>query len=702
MTPGREPAASGQAHATPFLDLAALSGFAVAQPVFGALAGSTDYLVFVDAGRLQLVVLALLVAVAPPVLLWGAERACAALFPRAAPGLHRVLVASLLTVVAVQVLRTVAWLGPASRLGAALVLGGLLGWAHGRWRPAQQWTRLAAPAPVIFAALFLFAGPVAGLLRTPSAAPVAVAATAADSVSPVVLIVFDEFPLRTLLNASGGIDERIFPNLAALAGESTFYRNATSVAARTAHAVPSILTGRFPQDDLAPTRAHYPENLFTLLQRSHRIHAFESVTSLCPEAACPRATDGGGRPWELLDAAARVWLWSVTPWKSATTSPLGVWFSEDLAREEARFGEFLASIDGEGTPFHFLHVILPHAPWQYLPGGLRYPPRDLGLVDYDERTEERWPALVDHQRHVMQAVYVDGLVGQAVARLKAAGLYERSTLLVTADHGISFEPGLVQGTRNLAAETAHEIAWVPFLLKTPGQESGVVSDANVMTIDVAPTLAELAGIPLPWRVDGVSLAAEPVRDQGKVWFNRPGAALDLDADQAYPKVLSGVVQALARPDEGVDGLFKIGPFADLIGTAPFEYAPDHQHGTVGRIEGLALYDHIDMDAGIVPALVAGYLDASAEASPPDGVAIVVNGTIAAVSELYSERDQPQRFAALVSPAWMLAGANTVELFVVDAAGDRRILRQVEVQPVGARGPGPGPTTAPGHSRALAP
>ena len=47
---------------------------------------------------------------------------------------------------------------------------------------------------------------------------------------------------------------------------------------------------------------------------------------------------------------------------------------------------------------------------------------------------------------------------------------------------------------------------VPLIFSWPGQiESGLVSDALVELIDIAPTLLELAGIPAPARMQGRSL-----------------------------------------------------------------------------------------------------------------------------------------------------------------------------------------------------
>src|SRR5690606_24984891 len=47
-----------------------------------------------------------------------------------------------------------------------------------------------------------------------------------------------------------------------------------------------------------------------------------------------------------------------------------------------------------------------------------------------------------------------------------------------------------------------EIAYVPLLVKAPGQTTGSVDDRNVQGVDLLPTLADLVGVEIPWEVDG--------------------------------------------------------------------------------------------------------------------------------------------------------------------------------------------------------
>jgi arylsulfatase A-like enzyme len=95
------------------------------------------------------------------------------------------------------------------------------------------------------------------------------------------------------------------------------------------------------------------------------------------------------------------------------------------------------------------------------------------------------------------------VLGQIIRRLRAAGLWNRSLFVVTADHGVSFLPGEHERTVNLT--NIGDIAPVPLFVKTPGERTGHVDDRSAQTIDVVPTIADVLGIPVPWRVDGTSL-----------------------------------------------------------------------------------------------------------------------------------------------------------------------------------------------------
>ena len=127
-------------------------------------------------------------------------------------------------------------------------------------------------------------------------APLAVDDAEAADVSvathtPVVLVVFDEFPVSSLMRADGSLDAVRYPNFARLARDATWYPRATTVHDSTTIAVPAILTGQRPKPGTLPTLADHPDNLFTLLGKRYTIRASEQVTRLCPSRYCPRTRE---------------------------------------------------------------------------------------------------------------------------------------------------------------------------------------------------------------------------------------------------------------------------------------------------------------------------------------------------------------------------------------------------------------------------
>ena len=117
----------------------------------------------------------------------------------------------------------------------------------------------------MFPTWFLIRPPVSGILIHESnfrVIPVELAAK-----PPIVIVVFDQLPLTSLLNEGRKIDAENFSNFASLAADSLWFRNTTTVSDRTGFALPAIVTGRYPAPGVLPTAEGYPESLFSWLER---------------------------------------------------------------------------------------------------------------------------------------------------------------------------------------------------------------------------------------------------------------------------------------------------------------------------------------------------------------------------------------------------------------------------------------------------
>ncbi len=101
----------------------------------------------------------------------------------------------------------------------------------------------------------------------------------------MVMVVFDEFPLASIIDGEGDLRSDLYPNFARLADDGTWFRNAVTVQQQTEHSIPAMLTGSVPDPDLIPVAGQYPFNLFTALRSVYDLHVYESITQLCPRAA---------------------------------------------------------------------------------------------------------------------------------------------------------------------------------------------------------------------------------------------------------------------------------------------------------------------------------------------------------------------------------------------------------------------------------
>ncbi|MDQ3147990.1 MAG: sulfatase-like hydrolase/transferase, partial [Actinomycetota bacterium] len=492
------------------LELAALVALALTQPVLDLFGRAPDVFVFEGADGGDVITFAILFSVVPLGLLWALEAGVGVLHSRVRRALHLGLVAvaaALVTVNAVKQLSSVR--GPTA---VVLASAGALaaGLAYTRTRVVKQFLQVAGAALPLFVALFLLVSPVGALVRPGGGATFDGAQV--EETPPVVMLMLDELPLASLLRRDGSIDAELYPNFARLAGIANWYPNATTVSSATWYAVPSLLSGRLPEQDALPLETDWPDNLFTVLSDDYGLEVQEALTGLCPLSRCSRTGSGGGLR-AMARRGLRVFADVVSP-EDSEADPTAT-FVEPGADDQPdidfdaferfqpdRFNRFVDRIGTAPEPaVHYLHLLLPHTPWRLFPSGREYAnPEHLPGNDEGVWAQDGWASLQARQRHLLQTRYVDGLVGELLDRLEATGLLEPSMLIVTSDHGIAFQPGQpLKGNKreDLPPAIAPEMAWVPLFVKTPGQGAGETDDRNALLVDVLPTVADVLGVDLP-------------------------------------------------------------------------------------------------------------------------------------------------------------------------------------------------------------
>jgi hypothetical protein len=641
------------------LHIAVLWALAVAQPLFHLLGRNPEFFATRGSPPREIVAFALLVTFAAPLAVLALEWAADRIGEAVGWGVHLVCVALLIGAIALQAISQAGTL-PALVLAVALGAAGAV--AYARLSAARSLLTVLGPAPLVFLALFLLVSDVSDLVFPGSAD---VQAAHVRATAPVVLVIFDEFPVHSLMGADGRIDKRLYPNFARLAAHATWYRNTASVDQDTPYAVPAILDGRLPRQERLPVAADHPQNIFSLFGTRYELHVREDATALCAPTLC---TDRENVPvWgDLARAYAHQLLpdevedalepdtdeaiedTRLVPRESKRHRYVRLHYN--LAHDRpARFEAFVHGIEGGRRPrLHLIHILLPHVPYQYLPSGHAYrrsPKEALPGLDGRPGYGSEFVVEQAYQRHLLQVQATDRLLGELLDRLHEVGIYDRAVVAVVADHGMSFRLG--HDRRLVRPGNIQDIAPVPFFLKAPGQQRGRVSDRPLQTIDVLPTIADTLGVEIPWQVDGRSALAPPKPRRREIVAKKFKHTYLVDTPGYEPAKRA----ALARKVRLFGGeIYAFGPRPDLIG----DPAP-----AGGRTV------EVDPESGFVPAHVAGRI--------PDGergggrtVAVAVNGRVAATGLTFTlAGGHDEQYSVVVPERAFEPGANRIEVLLVE-------------------------------------
>ena len=126
---------------------------------------------------------------------------------------------------------------------------------------------------------------------------------------------------------------------------------------------------------------------------------------------------------------------------------------------------------------------------------------NLSLLDTDELD---WVAEL-RLRQLQSTLAVDDAVGEIVKQLEILGELDNTVIVYTSDNGIMWGEHRIGRAGRLKKANAYEEAIrVPLIFSGPGVRTGT-TDLIGSNIDLAPTIAELAGVTPPADVDGRSL-----------------------------------------------------------------------------------------------------------------------------------------------------------------------------------------------------
>jgi sulfatase-like protein len=481
-------------------------------------------------------------------------------------------------------------------------------------------------------------------------------AQSAGARPPVVFVVFDEFPADDLLRPDGSIDAERFPNFAELASISTWFPNGHTVYDSTFKAVPAILDGRRPRDGTAAdVRSHKPSIFHVMDRLGYEVFKVESASAVCPPDICPGARTrrpgvlprlaGGGRP--------------------------------------GRFHRWIGSIRRRPQPaFYLQHSLMPHEPWIYLPSGRQSRPagaEPIQPVNHVPGFDN--PDLTDHNhlRHLLQVGFTDHLLGELLARLRRTGLLERSLIVVTADHGYSFQVG-VQSRRLLSDDNVEEIAPVPLFVKAPGQMEGEVDRSLASNLDLVATVADLLGTKVFYRQDGRSAFSDAVRQRKEIAVHTRDFAHvvriglpELERRRArwrrrWARLFgTGAESALLHGDPWARA-YRIGRHRELLDRRVESLRVRSSSPLTAQATHASLFAHVSRRTRLFPTRVTGPLH-GLPAGEHRNLALAIGGRIRAVGRSFDFAQKRREYYSFLVPETALrAGANLLELFEVRPDG----------------------------------
>ena len=177
------------------------------------------------------------------------------------------------------------------------------------------------------------------------------------------------------------------------------------------------------------------------------------------------------------------------------------------------------------------HPFDPPAPWSamyepdaltLLPGWLPEGPLDIdmdlsaGFFPHRELTEQKLRKAMSYYYATISQI--DHHVGRMIALLKAKGLFERTMIVYTSDHGefLGFHHMLLKGNHMY-----DPLIKVPLIIKYPGagttqrrRRNDSSADEMVNLIDVGPTILQEAGLQADSRMEGVPIGADNLDPAG--------------------------------------------------------------------------------------------------------------------------------------------------------------------------------------------
>jgi len=678
------------------LHIVTLSAFAFAQPLYDILGKNAEFFPVRNNETADILALILFLSLLIPSALVIFVEAARLPGKRTWELSHLAAIAVLVSIISLPVFKSITALNSTLVFGLACIAGLTFARLYSSKSMVRMFLNYLAPASLIFPLLFVFNSQVHHLIFNTE--PLQPEITHVKSETPVVMIIFDELPVSTLMAAKDQIDEKLFPGFASLAQTATWYPNTATVAEYTIQAIPALLTGNMPPEKKntnhpannlnewlnTPSYESHPRNLFTALGSNYELRVFETVSSMCPQSLCPDAREHRQQLYQRLQLLASdlpiVYLHLILPQSSTTDLPridmnwsdfVGNNFDdvhEHIKVDDInRFESFIDSLTPASRPaLYFHHTTFPHTPWKYLPSGNVYEAHDH---TYELTSEGAWTEHADlrepYQRHVLQSMFADRLLSKTLDKLRKEGIFDDAIIIVTSDHGASFQHG--ENIRNASQNNYADIMDVPLFIKHPHQRTASINTSQLQSIDIIPILFDALGEAYPWNTDGNTPTSNALPAHARLPIvSEDGEAKYINHDPDKKLETVDWKNSLFG-NNGTNGVYGSADYAHLIGRSI-------NHKCTNNLENFTITGA--NDGYIIVSPSSGKINSFIKIESPEPhqtrnstIAISVNSKIAAILPATSISGDKNFAYTMLDENLLSSGKNTLSINTLKTSDD---------------------------------
>ncbi len=661
----------------------ALSTMAIAQPLLDLYGKNTTVFSAGKLSPLEVSVFLLLVGFAPSLVCVGLDRFSALFGPKVNEAMRLCLVSGLSLLLGLAVAR---WLDvnrniPSIAMGVLFAF--VVPFAFDRSKPVREWSRwLSLLAVAVLGSAVIALQPV--LLE--SDGPQSDAVVGNKDVS-VLQVVFDEFPLYSLLGGDGEINATRFPGFAELAQGATWYRNAVSASNFTHQAVPAILASQTPGQVGGPFLSQYPKNIFTLFAGATSVGGIEPVTSLCPNSVCERKVGGATsfsvtRLKTFLRDAAYVYGQRVFPpvMRKYVPSIEGTWGGFGAVANEFKNQLVMGALsqvdaieqavqiisESKSPRVQVVHALLPHAPWRITPD-FRVDQLSPTISTQNPDSEEVIRDM--YQTFLYQVGAADRVMQNLISSLKASGKWDSTMLVVTADHGISFIPTMPQRNTDFTdSGQVADIYRIPTFIKYPNQKAAISDDCAITNLDLFPTIIEVTRTKTSWTFAGTSLTRDCPTERIRRVVSATGQTFVMEGGFEETRSRAAHYAQIVSNVGPIEKVAAVGESASLIGTRIGRRAADARI-TEWTIKQKRLFTNVSGKRGAtIPALITGKITLSQPLEGgTEGIITVDEIAAGVIGELSGARSIAE-FTAVLDYTLLTPGPHTIELLIRNPEG----------------------------------